>query len=118
MKQKRLHLFYTPTHASWLNQIEIFFGILTRKVIRRGGRLTARSIRQIIIQRSKAAGVDGRVSGHSLRVGSAQSLANADASLGHTQVQTAVRYAHLARESAMAAPAWIADNIGHWRGYP
>ena len=35
-KQKRLHLVYTPTHASWLNQIEIFFGILTRKVIRRG----------------------------------------------------------------------------------
>ncbi len=35
-KQKRLHLVYTPTHASWLYQIEIFFGILTRKVIRRG----------------------------------------------------------------------------------
>ncbi len=35
-KQKRLHLVYTPTHASWLNQIEIFFGILTRKVVRRG----------------------------------------------------------------------------------
>ena len=35
-KQERLHLVYTPTHASWLNQIELFFGILTRKVIRRG----------------------------------------------------------------------------------
>lgn len=35
-KQKRLHLHFTPTHASWLNQIEIWFGILTRKVIRRG----------------------------------------------------------------------------------
>lgn len=35
-KQKRLQLIYTPTHASWLNQIEIFFGILTRKVVRRG----------------------------------------------------------------------------------
>lgn len=35
-KQPRLHLVYTPTHASWLNQIEIFFNILTRKVIRRG----------------------------------------------------------------------------------
>jgi transposase len=34
-KQKRLHLYFTPTHASWLNQIEIWFGILTRKVIRR-----------------------------------------------------------------------------------
>lgn len=35
-RQKRLHLTFTPTHASWLNQIEIWFGILTRKVIRRG----------------------------------------------------------------------------------
>lgn len=34
-KHKRLHLTFTPTHASWLNQIEIWFGILTRKV-RRG----------------------------------------------------------------------------------
>jgi putative transposase len=35
-KQKRLHLAFTPTHASWLNQIEIWFGILTRKIVRRG----------------------------------------------------------------------------------
>ena len=27
---------YTPKHASWMNQIEIWFGILVRKVIRRG----------------------------------------------------------------------------------
>lgn len=35
-KQKRLHVYYTPTHASWLNQIEIWFGILSRRIIRRG----------------------------------------------------------------------------------
>ncbi len=35
-KHKRVHLAFTPTHASWLNQIEIWFGILTRKVVRRG----------------------------------------------------------------------------------
>jgi transposase len=33
-KHNRLHLPFTPTHASWLNQIEIWFGILTRKVVR------------------------------------------------------------------------------------
>jgi transposase len=27
---------YTPKHASWMNQIEVWFSILTRKVIRRG----------------------------------------------------------------------------------
>ena len=51
-----------------------------------GRRLTDRSIRVIIRQRAKAAGMDGRVSGHSLRVGSAQSLANAGASLVEMQV--------------------------------
>jgi len=35
-RQKRLHLHYTPTHASWLNQIEIWFGMLSRRIIRRG----------------------------------------------------------------------------------
>ena len=27
---------YTPKHASWMNQIEIWFGILSRKVVKRG----------------------------------------------------------------------------------
>jgi len=27
---------YTPTHASWLNMIELFFSILTRRMLRRG----------------------------------------------------------------------------------
>ncbi len=33
---KRVIFHFTPTHASWLNQIEIWFSTLTRKVIRRG----------------------------------------------------------------------------------
>jgi transposase len=32
----RIVLHFTPKHASWLNQIEIWFSILARKVIRRG----------------------------------------------------------------------------------
>lgn len=32
----RIRFCYTPKHASWVNQIEIWFGILARKVIRRG----------------------------------------------------------------------------------
>jgi hypothetical protein len=27
---------HTPAHASWLNQVECFFSILTRKLLRRG----------------------------------------------------------------------------------
>ena len=32
----RFHFVYTPLHASWVNQIEIWFSILQRRVIRRG----------------------------------------------------------------------------------
>lgn len=32
----RIRFCYTPKHTSWMNQIEIWFGILARKVIRRG----------------------------------------------------------------------------------
>jgi len=33
---KRVVFHFTPTHASWLNQIEIWFSTLARKVLRRG----------------------------------------------------------------------------------
>ena len=31
-----MHLHFTPTSGSWLNMVEIFFGIITRQAIRRG----------------------------------------------------------------------------------
>ena len=31
----RFHFHYTPLHASWVNQIEIFFGVLARRSLRR-----------------------------------------------------------------------------------
>ena len=63
--------------------------------LRRGGyadasRLNVRSIRRIIAERAAAAGIEGRISGHSLRVGAAQSLAAAGASL--VEMQTAGRW--------------------------
>src|SRR5262249_59786420 len=33
---KRITLHFTPTGCSWLNMVEIFFGIITRQAIRRG----------------------------------------------------------------------------------
>jgi len=35
-KHKRFHLHFTPTGASWMNMVEIWFGILTNQAIRRG----------------------------------------------------------------------------------
>src|SRR5674536_285006 len=35
-KHPRVQLHVTPTSVSWLNMVEIFFGIITRQAIRRG----------------------------------------------------------------------------------
>jgi transposase len=35
-KSHRIRFVYTPKHSSWLNQIETVFGVIMRKVIRRG----------------------------------------------------------------------------------
>jgi transposase len=32
----RFHAHYTPTHAWWLNQVELFFSILARRLLKRG----------------------------------------------------------------------------------
>jgi transposase len=36
LKKAPVAFHFTPLHASWLNQIEIWFSVLLRKVIRRG----------------------------------------------------------------------------------
>jgi len=41
----RYHVHYTPTYSSWLNQVEIWFNIITQKAIRRG---TFRSVKDLI----------------------------------------------------------------------
>jgi putative transposase len=35
-QHSRFHVHYTPTYASWLNQVERWFGIITQRAIRRG----------------------------------------------------------------------------------
>lgn len=34
--KRKIHVYFTPTYASWLNQIEIWFSILTRKILKDG----------------------------------------------------------------------------------
>ena len=36
VQRPRFHVHYTPTYASWLNQVERWFGLITQKAIRRG----------------------------------------------------------------------------------
>lgn len=44
-KNPRITMHFTPTSGSWLNLVEIFFGIITRQAIRRG---THRSVAELI----------------------------------------------------------------------
>ena len=35
-RRARYHMHYTPTYASWINQVERWFGLITQRAIRRG----------------------------------------------------------------------------------
>lgn len=45
----RIRLVYTPKHASWLNQVEIRFSILVRRVLRRGHFTSTEALRQRLL---------------------------------------------------------------------
>ena len=44
---RRVTFHFTPTSASWMNQVETWFGILTRQAIRRG---SFRSVKELVAQ--------------------------------------------------------------------
>lgn len=44
-RHPRYHIHYTPTYASWLNQVERWFGLITQQAIRRG---SFRSVRDLV----------------------------------------------------------------------
>ena len=87
----------------WLKVAEIADGPLFRPVNKAGRvagtRLTTRSVRNIVKRCAADAEIPGRFSGHSLRVGAAQSLRAAGATMAElmaagrwTQVETVARY--------------------------
>ena len=45
----RIRFVYVPKHTSWLNQIEIWFSILVRRVIRRGNFTSTADLREKIL---------------------------------------------------------------------
>ena len=42
--QRRFHFHFTPTSSSWLNQVELWFGLITERMIRCG---TFRSVAEL-----------------------------------------------------------------------
>jgi len=47
-RRPRYHVHFTPTYSSWLNQVETWFGIITRKTIRRGSFRSTRELAEKI----------------------------------------------------------------------
>jgi transposase len=47
-RNPRITLHFTPTSGSWLNMVEIFFGIITRQAIRRGSYTSVRDLTDAI----------------------------------------------------------------------
>jgi transposase len=47
-RHPRFHLHFTPTHASWLNLVERFFGLLTEHALRRGSHKSTRELKSAI----------------------------------------------------------------------
>lgn len=41
---------FTPTHASWLNQVEIWFSIMTRKILKRGVFASKEALKQKLLE--------------------------------------------------------------------
>ena len=48
-KSHRIRFVYTPKHSSWLNQIETIFGMIMRKVIRRGSFRSVKDLRDKLL---------------------------------------------------------------------
>ena len=53
-RHPNVHFHYTPTHASWLNQIECWFSILTRQALRGLSATSPRDVRRAIDDFTKA----------------------------------------------------------------
>jgi transposase len=54
-RHQKVHFHFTPTHASWLNQVEIWFSLLSRFALRSASFTTVRQLRQ---------GIDDFISAH------------------------------------------------------
>lgn len=48
-KNRNVHFHFTPTSASWLNQVEIWFGIFSRKALRGASFVSPQDLRQRIV---------------------------------------------------------------------
>lgn len=49
-KRPRFQVHFTPTHGSWLNQVERWFGLLTQRQLKRGAHTSVAQLRRAILE--------------------------------------------------------------------
>jgi transposase len=57
----RVHLRYTPTYSSWLNQVEVWFSKIERDLIHRGGFTSAKDLARRILKSNRHHNKDPRL---------------------------------------------------------
>ncbi len=50
LRHPRYHLHFTPTHSSWLNQVERWFALLSQRQIKRGSHYSVRDLESAILE--------------------------------------------------------------------
>lgn len=50
LRHPRFHLHFIPTHSSWLNLVERWFGLLTQRQLKRGAHTSVRQLKDAIMQ--------------------------------------------------------------------
>src|SRR6266446_80295 len=50
LRHPRYHLHFTPTHSSWLNQVERWFALLSQRQIKRGSHYSVRELESAILE--------------------------------------------------------------------
>lgn len=60
LRHPHFKLHFTPTYASWLNQVERFFGLLTEHALRRGSHTSIPQLRQAILDYVEAHNENGK----------------------------------------------------------
>jgi transposase len=50
LRHPRYHLHFTPTHSSWLNQVERWFALLSQRQIKRGSHYSVRELEAAILE--------------------------------------------------------------------
>jgi len=50
LRHPRYHLHFTPTHSSWLNQVERWFALLSQRQFKRGSHYSVRELESAILE--------------------------------------------------------------------